>query len=102
MFLVMGLGVLLVWNAMTEALPFEAYSLLIVGGGAYIFGIVFFVLGEYKPIYHVIWHLFVVLGAALHWFTVYLFIVNTELGGALIEAGHQMMKAMEQTQGVGG
>ncbi len=53
-------------------------------------GITFFILGEIKPIYHVVWHLFVVVAAALHWFCVYFFIVSVDLtlseGGAFTKA----------------
>jgi hemolysin III len=60
-------------------MPAPAVLLLLGGGCAYVVGVVFFVLGSYKPIYHVIWHIFVMLGAALHWFDVYFFIVNTNV-----------------------
>ena len=53
--------------------------LMILGNACYVIGIAFFILGEYKPIYHVIWHLFVVLAAALHWFDVYFFIVSVDI-----------------------
>jgi hypothetical protein len=45
----------------------------------YAVGIAFYLLGEYKPIYHVIWHVFVVAAATLHWFAVYFFVVQTDL-----------------------
>ena len=35
---------------------------------------------QVRPIYHTVWHLFVMLGAALHWFDIYLFIIRTDLG----------------------
>jgi channel protein (hemolysin III family) len=78
-FICMGFGLFSVWPAVVASLTTTALNLLILGGAAYVFGIVFFILGEYKPIYHVIWHLFVVLGAVLHWFDVYFFIVPTVL-----------------------
>eukprot|EP01035_Chromulina_nebulosa_P025447 gene25447-33210_t len=57
-FLVMGLGVLLVWPTITATLSYTAIFLLLAGGAAYIF----------------------VLGAALHWFDVYFFILHFEVG----------------------
>ena len=64
-------------------------------------GIAFFILGEYKPIYHVVWHLFVVLAASLHWFCVYFFIVSVDLslsdGGKLMKAGMVEMVDTVQT-----
>jgi hemolysin III len=79
-FVVMGCSVAFVWPSMSAALPHSAVNLLVAGGAAYIVGIFFFIKGETKPIYHSVWHLFVILGAALHWFDVYFFIVNTRLG----------------------
>lgn len=79
MFVTMGLGLVLVWPLILSDLQFEAFVLLLIGGGFYIVGILFFILGEYKPIYHVIWHLFVVCGAAVHWFDIYFFVVQTDL-----------------------
>lgn len=78
-FLCMGLGVVLVWDEMMRALSGEALKLLLIGGFLYLTGIIFFILGEYKPIYHVIWHMFVVFAAALHWFDVYFFVVQTDI-----------------------
>lgn len=79
-FVVMGCSVLFIWPSMEEALPPPAINLLVAGGAAYVVGIFFFIKGETKPIYHSVWHLFVILGASLHWFDVYFFIVNTRLG----------------------
>jgi hypothetical protein len=96
----MGGSVVFVWHHIMEALSSSAITLLIAGGAAYVTGIVFFIWGISRPIYHSIWHLFVVLGtppllflpllpspspsgASLHWFAVYFFIVNTRLGGVV-------------------
>ena len=75
----MGFGLVLVWPIISTTLSPIELNLLLMGGAAYVVGIVFFVLGEYKPIYHTIWHLFVVLGASLHWFDIYFFIASTKL-----------------------
>lgn len=79
-FLLMGLGVALVWPEVSSTLSAPAIYLVLGGGAAYIFGIIFFILGEYRPIYHCVWHMFVVLAAALHWFDIYFFIIRTDLG----------------------
>lgn len=107
-FIVMGCSVAFVWPSMSVELPHSAVrylstfcfciishscvrslvcvfimfvlSLLVAGGAAYVIGIFFFIKGDTKPIFHSVWHLFVMLGAALHWFDVYLFVVNTRLG----------------------
>jgi predicted membrane channel-forming protein YqfA (hemolysin III family) len=36
-------------------------------------------IGEWKPIFHTIWHLFVVLGASLHWFDIYFYVASTAI-----------------------
>ena len=89
-FVCMGFGLVLVWPIITVTLSTIAMRLLLLGGAAYVVGIIFFVLGEYKPIYHTIWHLFVVLGASLHWFDIYFYISSTPLhaiGGTGIGTG---------------
>jgi predicted membrane channel-forming protein YqfA (hemolysin III family) len=77
LFLAMGFGVFLVWDILVAELSRQALTLLFLGGLLYIVGIVFFILGnEYKPIYHVIWHIFVVAAATIHWFAVYFFVLQ--------------------------
>lgn len=78
-FILMGSGAFLVWDLLVAELSSSALTLLILGGACYLIGIIFFILGEYKPIYHVVWHLFVILAAALHWFCVYFFIVSVDI-----------------------
>jgi len=75
MFLTMGLGCCFVYNELFS-LPEKALYMLALGGGTYIGGIVFFVLGEVKPIFHVVWHMFVVLAATIHWFAIYFYILH--------------------------
>jgi len=82
-FVCMGGAAVFVWHHILEAFTASAVKLLVAGGAAYVIGIVFFIWGQYKPIYHSVWHLFVMLGASLHWFCVYFFIVNTRLGGVM-------------------
>jgi hemolysin III len=79
-FVAMGCSVAFIWPSMSASLSTAAIGLLVGGGAAYVVGIYFFIKGETKPIYHTVWHLFVILGAACHWFDVYLFVVNTRLG----------------------
>lgn len=75
----MGFGVILVGDLLWNELSRQALILLLVGGGFYIVGIAFFILAEYRPIYHVIWHLFVVIAASMHWFAVYFFVLQVSL-----------------------
>lgn len=78
-FIGMGASCILVYDALLVSLPYEALLLLAGGCAVYVVGIIFFILGEFKPIYHVIWHLFVLLAALMHWFCIYFFVVNTRL-----------------------
>lgn len=82
----MGCGVFLVWSELVAELAWPGVNLLLIGGAVYLIGVVFFILAEYKPIYHAIWHLFVVLAATLHWFAIYLFVLRTDIGEAAIKA----------------
>ena len=74
MFITMGLGFLSV-STEVGLLPARGLFMLLFGGAAYIFGVTFFILGEYKPIYHTVWHCFVMLAAAIHWFAIYWYIL---------------------------
>ena len=77
-FLTMGLGLFSV-SSEIGLLPAKGLWMLWTGGLAYISGIAFFILGEYKPIYHCVWHCFVVLGAALHWFAIYWYVLPLKI-----------------------
>ncbi len=79
MFLGMGFGILFVWEEALANLEFKVLFLVGLGGAAYVVGIIFFILGEIKPIYHVVWHIFVVIAAAIHWFTIYFFVAPAAL-----------------------
>jgi hypothetical protein len=85
-FICMGAGAVLVWDLLVEELSAQAFTLLMLGNLCYLVGVVFFILGEWKPIFHTVWHMFVVIAAALHWFDVYLFIVNVDLSSPAKEA----------------
>ena len=78
-FLVMGCAAFAIWSDLVVYLPETALYLLVGGGLAYIFGVIFFILGEIKPIYHMVWHLCVMLGSLLHWLCVYHFVVGMDV-----------------------
>ena len=71
----MGFAVVPVAPAARTDLGDEAFFLLALGGAFYLAGIVFFVRGMRHPGWHVVWHLFVMAGAATHWFCVYLYVL---------------------------
>ena len=67
------------WMAVFIAKPFMAaigmagFILLIAGGIAYTIGTIFYTFKMFKY-HHFIWHIFVIIGAALHFFCIYLFV----------------------------
>lgn len=73
----MGFGLVLIWNLFITNLLQISMILLMVSGALYSGGVIFYVLGNYRPIYHVIWHLCVLVAALIMWFDVYFHIVTT-------------------------
>ncbi len=69
-YLVMGLLVLSAIRPMQAALPPLSLAFLITGGAAYLVGFVFYALKKIKWM-HSVWHLFVLAGSVLHFFSVY-------------------------------
>lgn len=95
-FVSMGLGVLLITDIIAATLSYEELFLLFLGGGFYLSGIIFFILGEIKPIYHTVWHLFVVCAAAIHWFEVYFYVIETDLNTPAKQVVSAVAEAMQQ------
>lgn len=69
-YVVMGLLVLFEIRPMKAALPPLSLALLIAGEAAYLVGFVFYALKKIKWM-HSMWHLFVLAGSVLHFFSVY-------------------------------
>lgn len=73
-YLIMGwLAVLLVGD-MQRYLSVDCLKLLIAGGLAYSIGALFYAMKSVRYT-HVIWHFFVLIGAGLHFFAIYLYIL---------------------------
>lgn len=70
LYLCMGWGAVTVWDTLSTKLPGESMFFLLAGGLLYTAGVPFFLLADYRPTYHIIWHLFVAAAATLHWFSV--------------------------------
>ena len=74
LFVVMGWCVLLRAELLSAVLPAGGMALLFAGGVSYTVGILFFAL--YKiPYMHSVWHLFVLAGSVLHYFSVILYVL---------------------------
>ncbi|MBI1317345.1 MAG: hemolysin III family protein [Candidatus Hydrogenedens sp.] len=74
MYIGMGWAVLFAIKPAIEIMPLGAIVLLLLGGLAYTFGVVFYV-WEKLPYNHAIWHLFVIAGSALHFAAVMAYVV---------------------------
>jgi hemolysin III len=73
-YLLMGWISVLFIEPMWAALPFGAMMLLIAGGLAYTVGTVFF--GWHSlPYSHAVWHIFVLVGSALHYFAIAFYVL---------------------------
>lgn len=74
LYLVMGWSVVLAMKPLLEALPTTGLWLLVAGGLSYTLGVVFY-LRKSWPFNHAIWHLFVLAGSVLHFFSVVFFVI---------------------------
>ena len=74
LYLVMGWLIVFDFSTLSNLMDTNGIYLLAAGGFAYTVGIIFYVL-EKKPFCHVIWHLFVLVGAICHFFMIYWFVV---------------------------
>lgn len=73
-YLAMGWLVVVAFKPLLHALSPGGLVLLAAGGAAYTFGVIFFA-WKRMPYHHMIWHLFVMAGGALHYFAVLLYVV---------------------------
>lgn len=69
-YILMGWLVLFAIKPLAASLPPVSFKLLIAGGAAYTAGFVFYALKRIKWM-HCVWHLFVLAGSILHFFSVY-------------------------------
>lgn len=74
LYLVMGWSVVLAMKPLIDALPAVGLWLLIAGGLSYTLGVVFYI-RKSLPFNHAIWHLFVLAGSVLHFFSVVYFVI---------------------------
>lgn len=74
LYLAMGWAGVLMIVPLSEALPAEAINWIIAGGLAYTVGAGFYAMKQW-PYTHVIWHLFVIAGAACHFVAIYRFVI---------------------------
>ena len=73
LYLVMGWAALLPLRDLIAVLPWQAVVYLVLGGVVYTLGVPFFV--RDRNLDHAVWHVFVLVAAALHWWDVYWYLV---------------------------
>ncbi len=73
-YLLMGWLAIFAIKPMVANLPTAGVALLVAGGVAYTIGVPFYVFKR-APYFHMVWHLWVLLGSALHFFAVLLFVL---------------------------
>lgn len=74
LYLAMGWLIVLDFNSILSLLSFNGLMLLLISGGFYSFGTIFYSLQKMKYS-HAIWHLFVMAGSASHYFLVLLYVI---------------------------
>lgn len=74
LYLAMGWLLVFVADPLVQVLPRECIVLMVLGGLSYTIGIVFYLM-ESVPYMHVVWHLFVILGALVHYISIYIYII---------------------------
>ena len=74
LYLAMGWLIVLDFNSILNLLNFNGLMLLLISGGFYSFGTIFYSLQKMKYS-HTIWHLFVLAGSASHYFLVLLYVI---------------------------
>ena len=74
LYLAMGWLIVLDFNSILNLLSFNGLMLLLISGGFYSFGTIFYSLQKMKYS-HTIWHLFVLAGSTSHYFLVLLYVI---------------------------
>lgn len=72
-YLVMGWMIFFALDPLLTSFPIEGFCWLLVGGLLYTVGVVFFILDNWYPWAHGIWHLFVLAGSVSHYFSILLY-----------------------------
>ena len=73
-YLAMGWFAVVMIGPLLETLPLEAVYWLVLGGGFYTVGALFYLIRKI-PYNHAIWHLFVLAGSAAHFVAVFRFVL---------------------------
>jgi len=74
LYLIMGWFIVIVWKPLVLNLAQSGFILLVLGGIAYTVGSIFYVWRGFKY-HHMVWHIFVMIGSTLHFFSVLLYLL---------------------------
>lgn len=72
LYFIMGWLALVFYPIAAGRMSLASLLLLLFGGVAYTAGIVFYAFGKKVPYFHAIWHLFVILGTVLQFFSIFM------------------------------
>ena len=74
-YLTMGWLIIIAIKPLIQALGMVGFGWLLLGGLAYTFGVIFYVYDERVRHFHGIWHLFVLAGSTIQYFTVFYYVL---------------------------
>ena len=74
-YLTMGWLIIIAIKPLIQALGMVGFGWLLLGGLAYTFGVIFYVYDESVRHFHGIWHLFVLAGSTIQYFTVFNYVL---------------------------
>ena len=69
-YIAMGWVIIIAVKPLMNSMPFISFALLVAGGVFYTIGVIFYAIKKVKY-FHSVWHIFTVIGRALHYFSVF-------------------------------
>ncbi|MUK90234.1 hemolysin III family protein [Ornithinibacillus sp. L9] len=73
-YILMGWLIIIAWEPLTTMMHDTGVTLLVTGGLFYTIGTIFYIWRGF-PYHHAVWHLFVLVGSAFHFFTVFYYVI---------------------------
>ncbi|SDJ75730.1 PAQR family membrane homeostasis protein TrhA [Sediminibacillus albus] len=73
-YILVGWQIVFAWQSLVQNIPYNGIVLLVAGGLLYTIGSVFYMWRGFK-FHHAIWHLFVLAGTTVHFFSVILYLI---------------------------
>lgn len=74
-YIVMGWLIIVAFGPLAKALPLGGILFLLLGGIAYTVGAIFYAVGKKKKYMHSVFHIFVLIGSILQFFSIYFYVV---------------------------